>query len=535
MRIAADRPLLLEMNAAGRYVAAYANCGAAMRRDVYLQLAGFPAFFGHMYEEPDYALQCYAAGLAVWFEPDLAVRHHMSSVNRHEGRRQRLHARNELWSVLIRCPWPYLPAVALFRIWRQLRYAATQGPSDVLLQPAWWLSALRGLPQCLATRTAHPVADLLGLDEAREEPGRSTARAGQGDGRAAMRFHALLPVRDEADIIGQCLRHLLTWADAVYVFDTGSVDDTWDIVRDVASRDDRVRLLGRDPVYFSETRLRGWMFHQARAHMRDGDWFLRVDADEFHHVPPPEFVRTRLAPHETIVFHQYYDFRLTAAEVAAWQAGRETLADRARPIEERRRFFTVSAYSEPRLCRYRATMRWPPTVSFPFNAGFRARARLPIRHYPHRDPVQLERRCRLRAAMMADAENRRHWSRPDAHHWSQSDWQSFIVPDDHPDLHYWQPGSPVARVPLHQPPRETARPRRAAHRPRLPPAGTRPPAPSVPRCHLTLNALHHALCLDSLMSCLKVDGQLLNPRRRSLAEAEIVQESIDAIPNSTVI
>jgi Glycosyl transferase family 2 len=258
-----------------------------------------------------------------------------------------------------------------------------------------------------------------------------------------MRFHALLPVRDEADIIGQSLRHLLAWADAVYVFDTGSVDDTWDIVGDLAATDDRMRLLGRDPVFFSETRLRGWMFHQARRHMQDGDWFLRVDADEFHHVPPPEFVQTRLRPHETIVFHQYYDFRLTAAEVQAWQAGKETLADRARPVEQRRRSFTVSAYSEPRLCRYRATMRWPPTVSFPYNAGFRARARLPIRHYPHRDPVQLEQRCRLRAAMMADAENRRHWTRPDQHHWSNSDWQSFIMPDDHPDLQHWQSGAPL--------------------------------------------------------------------------------------------
>jgi GT2 family glycosyltransferase len=140
----------------GRYVAAYANCGAAMRRDVYLGLAGFPRFFDHMCEEPDYALQCYAEGRAVWFEPSLAVRHHLSSANRHEGRRQRLHARNELWSVLLRCPWPYLPAVALFRIWRQLRYAATQGLSDLLLQPVWWLSALRGLPKCIAGRTPIP-------------------------------------------------------------------------------------------------------------------------------------------------------------------------------------------------------------------------------------------------------------------------------------------------------------------------------------------------------------------------------------------
>jgi Glycosyl transferase family 2 len=61
----------------GRYVAAYANCGAAMRREVYLKVSGFPTFFGHMYEEADYALQCYAAGFAVWFEPDLVVRHHI--------------------------------------------------------------------------------------------------------------------------------------------------------------------------------------------------------------------------------------------------------------------------------------------------------------------------------------------------------------------------------------------------------------------------------------------------------------------------
>ena len=190
-------------------------------------------------------------------------------------------------------------------------------------------------------------------------------------------FSALLPVRDEADIIGQCLGHLLTWADAIYVFDTGSVDNTWEIVQDFAVRDKRVVPLKKEPVYYSETRLRGWMFHQARQKMRDGDWFLRVDADEFYHIPPPEFVKTRMRKCETIAYHQYYDFRLTESEVKAWEEGRETLADRERPIEERRRWYTPSIYSEPRLCRYRETMQWPPTVSFPFNAGFLARERLP--------------------------------------------------------------------------------------------------------------------------------------------------------------
>ncbi|NCJ07646.1 glycosyltransferase [Synechococcales cyanobacterium C] len=256
-----------------------------------------------------------------------------------------------------------------------------------------------------------------------------------------MKFHTLLPVRDEADIIGQCLQHLLSWADHIYVFDTGSVDNTWEIVHEFARQDKRVIPLKKDPVYFSETRLRGYLFHVARQQMQDGDWFLRVDADEFHHVPPPEFVQTHLQKHETIVYHQYYDFRLTASEVVSWEAGRETIGDRMKPIEERRRWFTPSIYSEPRLCRYRETMKWPPTVSFPFNAGFVARERLPIRHYPHRDPIQLDRRCRLRAIMMANLENRQNWTHPEQHHWFQGEWRQFVAPDNLPELQYWQPGA----------------------------------------------------------------------------------------------
>lgn len=260
-----------------------------------------------------------------------------------------------------------------------------------------------------------------------------------------MKFHALLPVRDEEDIIKQCLENLLKWVDAVYVFDTGSVDNTWEIVIDIASQNKRITPIRKEPVYFSETRLRGYMFNIAREYMQDGDWFLRVDADEFHHILPPEFVKTYLRSHETIVYHQYYDFQLTEAEVSGWERGEETFCDRKRPIEERRRYFIPSYYSEPRLCRYRSTMKWPITCSFPINAGFVARERLPIRHYPHRDPVQLARRYRLRTIMMADVTNRQNWSRPEQHHWSESDWHKFVIPNNKPELEYWEPGTNLPR------------------------------------------------------------------------------------------
>lgn len=252
-----------------------------------------------------------------------------------------------------------------------------------------------------------------------------------------MRFHALLPVRDEADIIGQSLRHLLGWADAVYVFDSGSEDETWEIVNQFAAEDRRVIPLKKDLVFFSDKMVRAWIFHQARRRMRDGDWFLRVDADEFHHVAPPEFVKTHMDKRETVAYHQYYDFRLTASEAKAWHE--EQARDRERPIAERRRWFTINAYTEPRLCRYRSSMQWPASASFPHNAGYIARERLPIRHYPHRDPLQLQRRCLLRAMMVAQLDN------ASGHHWGETDWRRHLAADDLPELRYWKPGTDLPR------------------------------------------------------------------------------------------
>jgi glycosyltransferase involved in cell wall biosynthesis len=260
-------------------------------------------------------------------------------------------------------------------------------------------------------------------------------------------FFALLPVRDEADIIDQCLDHALRWADEVYVFDTGSVDNAWEIVQEFALRDKRIVAMRKEPVFFSEARLRGYMFHVARQKMREGDWFLRVDADEFHHITPHQFVKNCMRKHETVAYHQYYDFRLLQSEVDEWNRGEETLKDRQRPIEDRRRHYTVSHYTEPRLCRYRSTMQWPATVSFPFNAGYVARERLPIRHYPHRDPVQLQRRCKVRVIMMNDEKNRANWSRPELHQWTERNWEKFITPDDLPGLKFWKSATELPLVP----------------------------------------------------------------------------------------
>jgi GT2 family glycosyltransferase len=135
-----------------QFVASFANSAAAVRRSVFEELGGYPDFFFHFYEEPDFALRCVAAGWQVWQEPTLLVRHHFSSAQRNEMRNHQRHARNEFWSVLLRCPAPQLLAVALFRILRQFGYAWRRGWDWAIREPTWWLAAARGIPRCLRSR-----------------------------------------------------------------------------------------------------------------------------------------------------------------------------------------------------------------------------------------------------------------------------------------------------------------------------------------------------------------------------------------------
>ena len=135
-----------------RPAATYINASAAIRRNVFVELGGTAEFFFHAYDEPDYSLRCIAAGWEVRFETSLHVRHHYSGAQRNEMRVHHFQARNELWSVVMRCPAPQVFAVGLFRAARQCDYARKRGLSWLLREPVWWVDFLKGLPECLAQR-----------------------------------------------------------------------------------------------------------------------------------------------------------------------------------------------------------------------------------------------------------------------------------------------------------------------------------------------------------------------------------------------
>ena len=130
----------------------FPNSGAVLRRSAYLKLPGFEPKFYHMYEEPDYALQCVAAGYDVLFSPVITIRHHYSGEARDEISVHHRHARNEFWSTLMRCPLPFVPGILAWRVFSQFRYAFKRGWSWVVREPLWWYQALTGIPYCLRKR-----------------------------------------------------------------------------------------------------------------------------------------------------------------------------------------------------------------------------------------------------------------------------------------------------------------------------------------------------------------------------------------------
>jgi len=143
-----EYPETLEKSEFGsqRLTHSFANSGAVLRRSIYVHLPGFEPKFFHMYEEPDYALQCIAAGYDVLFSPLVTIRHHYSGKVRSELRNHHRHARNELWSVLLRCPFPYVVPVAIYRAATQFGYAWHRGGRWLLREPLWWWSALKAFP-----------------------------------------------------------------------------------------------------------------------------------------------------------------------------------------------------------------------------------------------------------------------------------------------------------------------------------------------------------------------------------------------------
>lgn len=243
-----------------------------------------------------------------------------------------------------------------------------------------------------------------------------------------MRIFGLTLVKNEGDILEQSMNDALTWCSKVAIVDNGSTDNTVEVITKlVNSHHGRIVYCGQEEVPFSNA-LRRIPFEALKAEAARGDWWCRLDADEFYPTDPRPVLRS-VNPAEHVVFSIHLQYYYTDVDHARWLAGEETIADRARPIQQRRRYYRAD-HSEERFIRHRPGLVWQPGASWPTHKGLHSAIRMPVQHFKYRDPEQIQRRLRTR--LEAHRDGHHNWAADNPEAWTDKIVQSAELHyDDH--------------------------------------------------------------------------------------------------------
>ncbi|MEZ4502012.1 MAG: glycosyltransferase family 2 protein [Dehalococcoidia bacterium] len=221
-------------------------------------------------------------------------------------------------------------------------------------------------------------------------------------------------VKDEADIVGQTLDAALTWCDNVYVFDNGSTDGTWELVREMAGRHPAIVPFASEAVPFHQG-LRGTLYRHFRRRARPGDWWCKLDADEFY-IDDPQTFLARILPRNNEVWSSSFQYYFTDVDARRWEADPSCFAGPG-PIEERIRHYKNN-WSELRFFRESPGLEWRedehgmPIGPAPLGLFGVSPRRIRLKHYQYRSPEQIQRRLdsRLQAPGVAFRhEKRANW------------------------------------------------------------------------------------------------------------------------------
>lgn len=242
------------------------------------------------------------------------------------------------------------------------------------------------------------------------------------------RIHAICLVKNEGDVIAQTLRYASNFCHKIYVFDTGSSDNSWQQVQQSAS--EIVVPFRHEAVPFSDG-LRAQVFNAVRDRFEVGDWLYILDADEFLAEDPRKAIAIAEQEGAQQINTAQYNFHFTDVD---WQQFQNGLDSRDRPITQRRRYYCFTNI-EQRLFRIENDLTWTEgnTAKNPHGCMTpqgskklkKCSYRIPNCHYQYRDPEQIQLRLETRrAARESNQHNFIHYRSLD----TDVNWQRYIAP-----------------------------------------------------------------------------------------------------------
>lgn len=232
-------------------------------------------------------------------------------------------------------------------------------------------------------------------------------------------------LKNEADIIQETLEYAVTWCDLVIVDDNGSTDGTWEIVQDMAKIYPRILPWRQKAQPYSEA-LRGEPFRAYRHLSSKGDWWAKLDGDERYIDEPREFLSSVPRRHHVVVAAQC-QYQFTEKDLANWEEWQRAGAKPA-PVHQRLHFYRCD-WAEIRFFRYRPSLLWPATTSWPVHMGVIHPRRILNKHLQYRSPDQMQLRLDTRQQAIREGALTFDHQRT-MHDWRQLVADSAICDDD---------------------------------------------------------------------------------------------------------
>jgi len=213
----------------------------------------------------------------------------------------------------------------------------------------------------------------------------------------SMKIYGMMLVKDEADILRECIQDALRWVDGLFIIDNGSTDGSWEIIQSMKS--DQVVPWKQIFTPYRRT-MRAEIFAEFRHISRNGDWWFFADADEFYVDNPKEFL-ANVPKSYHVVFKKSIDYRLTEEDVKEYTFTGDFSKDK-----ENIRYIEPICWAETRFFRYREKMEWDLNNEKPLHIGVRYPKLIIVRHYRYRSPQQIQHRLDIRNKIPRDKEGR---------------------------------------------------------------------------------------------------------------------------------
>jgi glycosyltransferase involved in cell wall biosynthesis len=208
-----------------------------------------------------------------------------------------------------------------------------------------------------------------------------------------MKIHGLCLVKNEADVLQETLISALHWCDHIYVFDNGSDDGTWELVKELAKQYLQIVPYRQDDITFSNG-LRADIFNAFRSNTGPGDWWCYLDADEFY-IDDPRIFLAKIPDRFQTVWSAVFAYYFTDRDVILYR--QDSVRYLEIPVEQRLRYY-LNHWGVPKFFRHSDDIVWTRDHAWPETLS-RARAypvRIWLKHYQYRSPEQIERRLLTR-------------------------------------------------------------------------------------------------------------------------------------------